>query len=372
MKTIHFFTALTFIIAFNINNISAQLTAKGDYITRPVQFCFVPPLSTNLTYGSKIVNHFSLNVLVGSSAGTDGLEIGGLLNFDKANVKGVQIAGLGNKNGGLTNGVQVSGLYNINNGYVYGLQVCGLLNYVNDSALGIQIAGLSNINAKNITGFQCSALYNQAGGYSTGMQLTGLFNNTNYIEGVQVAGIMNRANYVKGVQLAGLINICDSIDGVPISLINIVRSNGYRKFEVSANEFFYLNAAYKMGVKKLYSIFALGYKPGVSNSWGFGYGFGTIFDLQKSSSLCLEIMGYHINEKRFWTNKTNELYQVKTNFEMPVQQGISIFAGPTFNVMVSKYNNNTKYDVVPSWSTNIWNKKNSVEAWFGFNAGIRF
>ena len=92
------------------------------------------------------------------------------------------------------------------------------------------------------------------------MQVAGLFNFVAHeIQGAQIGALLNYAEKVKGVQV-GLLNIADSVHGVPVGFLSFV-AKGYHKIEISADEIFYTNLAFRTGVSQFYNIFTAGVKP---------------------------------------------------------------------------------------------------------------
>ena len=189
---------------------------------------------------------------------------------------------------------------------------------------------------------------------------------------MQASGFLNVAEKVKGIQIAGFLNICDSIDGIPIAPISIVKKGGYQKFEFWGNETFYMNTSFRIGVPKFYTIFTLGYRPGFSDfNWGLGFGAGTSFAIAQDHSIDLEAHVYHINS-RFWRRwEFNQLHQLKLNFNYQIAEHFSIAAGPTFNILISE-NESYANRIAPVWSFKIYERKNTIKGWFGFNFGFRF
>jgi hypothetical protein len=352
---------------------------------RPFQITFVTPLGTNGVSSPGILNEFSFNVLVGVNGGVDGFELGGLVNIDNGPVGGAQISGFGNIVTGRFEGFQLGGFANINDSYTEGFQSAGFINIIDDDAEVFQIAGFGNITgsfegmqlsgfgnfAGDVEGFQGAGFMNIAG-KAEGAQIAGFMNVADKFEGLQGSGFMNIADKVDGVMIAGFLNICDSIDGIPIAPVSIVKQNGYRRFEFWSNETFYLNTSFKIGVPKFYTIFTVGYRPGVTDfNWGLGFGAGTSFAIADNHSVDIEGHVYHINSQ-FWRRwEYNQLNQVKVNFNYQIAEHFSLFAGPTFNILIAESDSYAQR-IAPVWSFRIAERKNSVRGWFGFNLGFRF
>lgn len=434
MKRINIFVIILIISCFNAG--FGQELSKRDYLESPFQFTFmIPPLSTNGFKNSVTVNKISLNSFIGNSGGVNGFEAGGFINSDNYFVKGFQAAGFGNVVGGSVNGVQLAGFLNVNGGSTGPLQGAGFINivgkemeggqlagYINIAGrglTGVQLSGFANISGRQTTGLQGAGFINLAGKYTNGAQLagfaniaigfsagiqaagfmnvapTGLINSQisgfinvgRDITGAQIAGFANFARKVKGVQIAGFLNICDSIDGVPIAFINVVRKNGYRRFEFSISEASYATLSYKMGIRHFYNIYNFSKLPENGNRWMLGTGIGYETDLGENMLFNLEITA----NQEFWiadsrsgrlihTDRLNMMNQAKTNFGFKMSDQFSFFVGPTFNVAVAETNPDlgffSWYEIGPRWA--VYNHtsgnftRTNVKIWFGVNGGVRF
>ena len=340
------------------------------FTVRPIQGSIVPGLSTNGKLNSQVINNFSFNMFGGYSGGVDGFEIAGLFNIDKKNVKYVQLAGLFNSVGGSVDGVQLAGINNT----------------VLDSLGGVQLGGITNYVKKNFIGWQLGGIYNHVGGSMDGWQMAGIANFTNHktqgaqvagianissreVDGVQIAGIFNYAKRLKGVQF-GLINVADSSTGYSIGLINIVLK-GYHKLSLSTNEVLTVNAAFKTGSSKFYSILLAGANADTTKkAFSFGYGFGSEFSLSKRFAINTEISSQYLYLGTWeYLNLLN-----KFNLLLTVRFGklFSIYAGPSYSVFISD-----QTSPIPGYKTNIpfdtFHKKefsSRVTGWIGWTAGI--
>ncbi|HJX70578.1 MAG TPA: hypothetical protein VJ346_01455 [Bacteroidales bacterium] len=385
MKPIHTLS-ISCILSFLIISSSYSQEDEETFQKRsPFQVTFVTPLGTNGISSPGILNEFSFNVLVGVNGGVDGFEFGGLVNIDNGPVDGAQVSGFGNIVTGRVEAFQLAGFANINDSYTEGFQGAGFINIVDDNADAFQIAGFANITGR-AEGMQLSGFGNyaekteglQAAGFmnisgkTEGAQVAGFMNVAEKFEGLQASGFINIADKVEGVQIAGFINICDSIDGIPIAPISIVKKNGYRRFEFWSNETFYINTSFRIGVPKFHTIFTVGYKPGYSDfNWGLGFGAGTSFAIADNHSVDLEGHVYHVSSG-FWRRwEYNQLNQVKLNFNYQIAGHFSLFAGPTFNILISE-SDSYAHRIAPVWSFLIAERRNSVRGWFGFNLGFRF
>ncbi len=366
---------------------------------RPAQISLIPKIGTNTRMSGSIDNAFSLNVLVGYSAGVSTMEIGGLVNINKRHVNGFQAAGLSNVVGGRTKGIQIAGISNNNQGSLSGIQIGGISNMVVDTIKGLQLAGISNflqggmkgwqlagisnVTTKNVDGLQLAGISNFARGDVLLMQSAGIINMSRNVRGVQLSGILNVAtgkvggaqlagignfsqetnagqvagiiniatkkvggaqiggiiNYgkrIEGVQI-GLLNVSDSVSGVPIGFISFVRK-GYRRVELSSNEVLYANLTLKTGVRKFYNIFTGGLVPNDTiQTWAFGYGFGFENSIGKKFLHSYDFTANWMNEKDKPFGTFNMLTKLRINFAYLLGKRASVFLGPTINVHLSEW-----------------------------------
>ena len=359
------------------------------------QVSILPFLGTNFTRSAQTTNHFSFNLFMGTNGGVDGLEVGGLFNTITGDVRGTQLAGLGNVVAGNVKGSQLAGLFNVNGGHTAGLQAAGLFNYTT-RAQAAQLAGLFNVGGSEYGGLQAAGLFNLTTGRegrssqlaglmnATGhakMQVAGLINVAGTVEAVQVAGLVNIAGEVKGVQI-GLLNVADTVGGASIGLLSLV-NRGYNRIEIAAGDALWANLGLKLGTRRFYNIFHGGlrwYDASVAGdeelTWGVGYGFGTAARLSPRTLLNLELLAIHVNERSRWTHELNLLNQFRMTLDFRLGRTLSLFAGGTFNVMVSRLldpdTGEIGSGIAPYHWSNYTTNGTNVQTWAGFNAGLRF
>lgn len=350
------------------------LNLKNFFTTRPFQVSFTPGISTHGKLGSQVINNFSLNVLGGYTAGTKGLEIGGIFNIDKKDVEYVQAAGVFNVVGGEVKGLQIAGVNNTVLDSVTGVQAAGVNNIVKGTFRGLQIGGVYNHVTDSVKGVQVAGVGNFAREKVSGLQIGGVVNFSNKeMAGVQVAGVINYAKKLKGLQI-GVINIADTSSGYSIGLINIILK-GYHKLSFSANEVLDLNAAFKTGNTKLYSILLAGMTARDSTKiYSFGYGLGAELALnqRKTFSINPEVTSQYLYLGSW--NYTNILNKLQLNLNLKLHKYVSLFAGPTYSVYISDQKTGVagyRFPIPPSgYKVNSFSGK--VSGWFGWNAGISF
>jgi hypothetical protein len=369
--------------------------------SRTFQASVIPYIGTNWKVTGAITNRFSLNLLAGYTGGLRGVELGGLLNITRNNISGVQIGGLGNIVGGTGNGWQVGGLFNFDLGKFEGVQIGGLMNYVPDTISGVQIGGLTNIVTGRIKGVQVAGLTNIVTQNCDGWQVAGLLNltlkdvkhlqlaglvnygrnvdglqvgglvniATQYNSGVQVAGLVNYATYVHGLQI-GLINISKKVEkGVPIGLFSFVLE-GYHLFEVSGNEIFYGNVAFKSGTRSFYNFVQFG--MGSDYKLQGSYGIGTIFTLKKKLSMNIDASAgfvYHPTD----TIYHGLLLKFAPAIEYRFAKHFAIFGGPAYNFFLfSKGEASATPRGLSTYDFYFESTENaSIQMWIGGVLGIR-
>jgi hypothetical protein len=370
--------------------------------SRTFQASIIPYIGTNWKVTGSITNRFSLNLLAGYTGGLKGVEVGGLLNITRNNISGVQIGGLGNIVGDHGKGWQIGGLFNFDLGKFEGVQVGGLFNYVPDTISGVQVgglanvitgkikgvqvAGLANIVTRNCDGWQISGLLNLTMKDVRHAQITGLVNYGNNIDGFQLAGLVNIARrHNSGVQIAGLVNYATTLHGLQLGLINVSNTvergvpiglfsyvqKGYHLFELSGNEIFYGNVAFKSGTRSFYNFVQIG--MGSDYKLQGSYGIGTIFNLGKKLSMNLDASAgfvYHPTD----TIYHGLLMKFNPALEYRFAKHFAIFAGPAYNCFVfSKGKPSATSRGLSTYDFYFESTENaSIQMWIGAVVGVRF
>jgi hypothetical protein len=326
------------------------------FTVRPYQLSLLPGLSTNGRLNSQVVNNVSLNVWGGYSGGVNGVELAGWFNIDNKDVRWVQAAGWFNIVGGQVDGVQLAGIHNTVVDSVNGFQAAGISNFVNRQFIGAQISGIYNHVGGTMNGLQAAGIGNFGNSNTKGAQIAGILNvnrrnltgaqvsgimNVNFQEtnGAQIAGVINYTKKLKGVQV-GLINIADTSDGYSIGLINII-FKGYHKLAFYGNEVFPLNAAFKTGNSKLYSILMASVEPTKDKkAYAFGYGLGREYYINNKWRVNAEITTQQVYLGSW--EYFNSLNRAEVHLHYKLSKHFSLYAGPSFSVYYS--DQKTKFD----------------------------
>ncbi len=398
----------------------------------PVQFSLVPGISTNGLLNANSTNSFSLNLLAGYSQGTDGIEIGALVNINRKDMKGlqmagvanvtgrfmkgvqmagmfkysglmfdgVQMAGMGNLSMGDMNGVQLSGFCNILRGKMDGAQISGFANYTSTNVDGIQLSGFINVAthdvdlaqisgginySRNIKGMQLAGTLNVAIREVTSAQMAGVANYAATSHGMQIAGYANFAvdtntgmqiasllNYAEvnsGMQL-GLINCADSSSGVSLGLLSFVRK-GIHALELSTTENFITSLTFRTGNNWFYNIIGVGFNDEFVLPV---YGIGTAPALSKKLRLNLDVTGSPVFEYQNtqWT-LPRYYFQLAVGLNYQPFRKFGVAIGPTLNYFKSYFNSEGEVTALSSYTYEQNITATYLEQfWVGAKLAVRF
>jgi hypothetical protein len=404
----------------NIHNIQDTLYATS-------QVSVLPFMGTNHTLSGNVINDYSFNIFGGYALGVKKMEIGGLFNIDRGEIYGAQVATVFNAVGGKSHGFQIAGAMNLDLDTVKGaafagianvswagtekFSFAGLINLTHGTARGFHMAGIGNFNLGDQKGSHLAAIFNFAtrstgpaqfagimnftagdhagaqgagivnftAGHVNGSQVGGILNFTGKrVTGVQFAGLLNYATEVHGLQL-GLVNISDSVKGVPIGLFSFVME-GYHQLEISADEVFYTNVAFRTGVPHFYNIFTAGAKPATLNDehtyWTAGYGVGTAPRLSRNLRLNADLTANQIFSG-YTLDALNIVSKLYAGIEYHPLKKFGLIAGLTLNAHCTD-TNYTEYpelfsDIKPTiLHEETFNNNINVKLWLGAKVGLRF
>ena len=368
-----------------------------DTIYQLVQFSALPFIGTSGRLSGNVINDYSINFFGGYSLGTRQIELGGFVNIDRGDVSWLQIAGLVNLVGRNVYGIQAAGFANVNGGETKAVQLAGFANTNLGESTGVQVAGFSNTNLKGINGVQVAGFSNVTIGNSKGAQVAGVGNvqvgdyrgsqiagltnlATEKISGSQISALLNYGSRVQGTQI-GLINYADTLGGIPIGLLSIVKT-GYHKIELSADEVFYTNLAFRTGVRKFHTMILAGFKPQQSlypadtSVWTFGYGLGSARKLTQWLYLDLDLSSQHVNKGSF-TNALSLLNKFYVGFDFQVAKKFSIATGITLNGYLTRTTYSDYPELFTDFKLRIISDQNlnndiNMKMWWGAKVALRF
>ncbi len=347
-----------------------------------IQVSFLPNIGTNNLMNGVTSNNVSFNVISGYTSEIKGVEFGAISNFVHSNVTGFQAGGVSNIVGKDINGVQCAGVMNITLGNVNGAQIAGVANQLNGRLNGVQISGAINtaISSKEPSkkGFkgQISSVSNIHLKDTTNLQITSVYNQAEKVSGVQISAACNYTKKLTGAQI-GIVNIADTIEnGVPIGLINIVKY-GYKVFEISTNETFKCNIAFKAGGQNLYSYLFAGFDKYISAGYGFGY---TTNYLRKYS-FNIDLSGGAVADPNAEINSymgTN--FRLQPGFNLHLAKHLTISTGPAYNFFLlygkTGAKTSTQLDSKGLYNGNYYLQKainsHKNQSWFGWFFSLKF
>ena len=383
----------------------------------PYQVSLIPGIGSQGMFGSQTVNRFSLNLIGGYSAGTEGFETAGVFNINQHDSYGFQSAGMANMVGGQMRGMQTAGLFNTVYGDFTGLQAAGLYNHTGLSTKGVQVAGIYNRSktaaqhqlsglanrSGQVPGVQLSGLFNAVDSAAGGLQVTGGINIAKLSANHQLAGLANRSREVKGLQVAGLfnsasqgqvqvaglfnasagsvhsqvagifnkatkvtgfqfglLNLAESSD-YPIGLVNWIK-NGRKSLSLSYDESAVRQLTLRTGGQKSYSLLGIGtntFAP--QSSYAVDIGFGLSLMDKGRINLDTELATRMIFRSEREMDYTNALRLLPA---IQLYKSIRLYAGPSLNFAIWDYHPEKKF---PGW---VFHRSSNTSNLYGLFGGL--
>lgn len=303
-------------------------------------------------------NHSSIQVgFVNNTSGSFCGVQAGFLNTIGQDVAGLQ-NGFINTVGGDVVGMS-NGFLNTVGGKVSGLQN-GFINTVGASVYGLQ-DGFINTVGQSVYGVQ-NGFINTVGNEVIGYQ-AGFLNIAQKITGFQ-CGFINTAKTLKGVQL-GFINSVDKVEkGLPVGFLSFVKEGGYKAVELSYNNTFPVNIAFKTGIREFYTYPVIAYDYRLSaDRFAFGYGIGSNLDIDNH---------FFVNPEMDWLHQVsldfNHYTTLKCNLGYSIGNRFELLAGPSL-VWQFKINADDFHHEYTEWDPSIV-AVNKLKA--GFNVALRY
>lgn len=357
-----------------------------------------------------------------SGKNMSGIQVAGLSNYSNKNIEGIQAAGALNfAHGDISGiqatlganvtlqdmeGIQMSGLFNlatdrmsglmlssggnISLNDMEGLMISGLFNVSTDDASGLFITGGGNVAADNLEGLMISSLFNIATDNIDGLLITGGLNYAENQNGLLISGGANIAQQMNGLQIGGLFNYANKATGMQIGLLNVahkfngaslglfsIYGNGRKNIDVRFSDAGFTDFAITTGTHRFYNAAIFGINPLIDRNI---YRVGAAFGLEKNindSFRSIESDQLFVNQEfsvlhhfeDSWNKKTNLIFSYKYLIGHRLNSGVSIYAGPTYNMQVSRVNSSNDYTWYSIWSPQ--RKGRQYRFWVGFTAGIR-
>ncbi|MCC5937283.1 MAG: hypothetical protein JJU34_08380 [Lunatimonas sp.] len=353
-----------------------RINLGGFFGESPYQMSLVPGIGSQGVFGSQMVNKFSLNLIGGYSAGTEGFETAGIFNINRLDMKGAQIAGIANLVGGSVSGFQVAGIHNRVYGQQTGLQVSGIHNRSYNHARGIQIAGVIN-HSDSLVQHQLAGIANR-GGQATGTQVAGIVNTTEAHGSVQVSGISNRAKGTAKAQVSGIVNRATTVSNLQLGLINIADSSAYpiglvnwvktgsKSLAVGVDEMGAAQLTLRTGGTKLYGL--LGYAHLIGNPYtphAYDIGFGVY--LLEAGNVGLDMEWVHRTATDFKT-VTNHYSSMRAIPRLRLNSRTTVFLAPSLSLAVL---DDGAFDRLRGWTFQEYHgNTNSYFLYAGLSGGL--
>jgi hypothetical protein len=359
--------------AISVNGVQASGIMNNANDTASVQLGGIGNTTKTSYFQAAGIFNFGKSITGAQGAGIynsarsiEGVQAAGILNRARENAS-VQAAGIGNFSGNSI--VQAAGIFNQTGSS--NVQLAGIGNYA--SSASFQAAGLVN-SADSLKDCQIAGLFNHANS-SSNIQVAGLFNSSNGDADIQISGIFNRAKHVKKLQIA-LFNFSDTTSGLSLGLFSFIRK-GYHKIELSADETFPYNIAYRTGSHRFHTFISAGTTKFTDNhllNWGFGVGTSLgnpdkiLLDIDLSSS---EVSLNHD------LKGTNHWYKLYLGIDKPLFKKLSIAAGLSYNFLLSdslEPDYKSVSDLMPFYTLSDHNYSNghNLKTWIGGKIALRF
>jgi hypothetical protein len=314
--------------------------------TVPIGADFAPFVGSSSVQPNR-VRWVSLNLLGGYARGLRALEMAAGVNVEAEFMCGVQFAGLANIVLGPARGAQF-GPVAVVSGDVQGLQA-GVGNLAGDSLAGAQV-GSFNITAGAVSGAQIGA-------FNIGLSS---------VRGAQIGAVNVAVGDAQGVQI-GAINYADRATA-PIGAVSIVR-HGRTNLEASATESGLTTASVRHGGTIVHNLYGVGYRLGKEAWWSLELGIGVHVPLAARLAMDIDLVYHALQKGRPFSSETY-LTTLQPTLAYTVSEPFSLFAAPTFNVLVSNEGEST---IEPPWGSFRLDSSGPqvVHGWPGFTLGVR-
>ncbi|WP_434421877.1 hypothetical protein [Nannocystis pusilla] len=312
-------------------------TMRGDevpidpsqYRVMPFQLGLVYPLTTNkIEKQRKVINRFSLNLILGRAAQIHGVEVSSGGNWVDEDVRGAQLSAGANYVGGNVHGVQSTAGVNIVGGNLRGVQGAAGFNGVGGDALGVQAAAGVNVVRGHMRGIQAVGGVNWARSVA-GAQIAPV-NVTKEIHGAQIGVIGVAAGKVRGAQI-GVINYADEADA-QVGVINVTRKGGIYA-DIWTSDIAALNLAVKFRAKYTYSFLAVGLHPaGQGRGFMSGVGFGGHIPIKQRFYLDIDLATYWAQPQFRFRDNPALINSLRVMFGWQENRRFAVWGGPTLNL----------------------------------------
>jgi hypothetical protein len=314
----------------------------------------VPYVGTS-AIGTGESRHFVLHLIGGVSEGVKGAELATVFNTNLQSLRGIEAAGVFNTLSGSARGAQLAGVFNIGRGELRGFQGAGVFNILRGPmVIGMQASGAFNIAAAGFRGMQASGGFNVAHGPVQGVQaagganlavgdlhgaqLAGGLNMTKgEVHGVQIAPINFAAGEVHGVQI-GVINMAENADAA-LGLVNLMWG-GRWDLEAGSTSSRIASLTLRNAARYTHGILSFGATTQESDKeriYSFGYGLGAHLGLGDHLMLEGDTIGRSLVTSPDDRRSVTVSMMATARGTLSLGLGpISLYAGPSYNVLVTR------------------------------------
>jgi len=161
--------------------------------------------------------------------------------------------------------------------------------------------------------------------------------------------------------------------GIPIGFLSLVLK-GYHTLEVATDDMFQLNLAAKTGMPYFYNILYFGQgRLKDQTIRGMGYGIGSRSPwIKQRASFSVDVITKSIAVNKWLNDETNLNTTLSALFNFKIINGLSVFAGPTFNHLIID-SLGQQYSVLAKGRKvgPLIRDQYAQHYWSGFRAGIR-
>ena len=417
------FSVLSLLIFLSSEFVLLAQDAGDPLKYRKWRVTLINPLSTNGLDAMDYTTKDSINILGGAHVGLDGVEFGGLFNYNRYYASGIQLAGFANLSTGPMEGVQIAGFLNGSKDDLSGLQISGFANLAERSASGLQVsgfingsrdgldglfvagglniternasglyaAGIGNIAGQNLDGMIISGVFTASKGSISGFAVSGISNSSQTMDGLAAAGLLNVSRKMSGMQAApiniarsasgvqiGLINLAREFEGAPVGLISLY-GNGRKNVDVRFSDAGFTDVGINLGTYRVYNMLFAGYNPFLERDV---YRVGVAVGLEKpmsdafrnvtdSSLFINQEISYAHHFEGSWSWDKNGIWSYKYLLGKRFGNGLSLYGGPSLNMQIVRTSIEGAEDY--TWYS-LWSPSGhgrDYRFWVGFTAGVR-
>ena len=351
------------------------------YRTVPVNIGILPAFSLN-GRSDPTLNHFALSLVMSRAYDVEGVSLAIGANWIDHDLTGLQAAVGFNHVESTATGGQWSVGFNVAE-RLQGVQAAVGFNLVETGSDGAQFAVGVNITEGYMRGVQFASGLNYAreidgAQFASGLNLAGSFSGAQLgilnvvsgaASGVQ-AGLINYGESVAGLQL-GLINVVDRTEGLSLGLVNYAVEDGIFDVRLYSSDVSLGGAGIALGTANVYTVASAGTGTWEdSDATSFGLHLGFRFLLADSFALHVEMGTSAVFEDRTLED-ADLLSSARLALAFQFFEGLSMFVGPTLNVLVDIDDNqaSVRHPLAPSYARRPDNDR--VYLWPGFIAGLQ-